>query len=77
MKVSQLFFYIALAIIGFWLLGVLLKLAQWILDIGLVIALVIVLIAIVNEFFKGRKPATNDAGPKKVTAKRVGANKKK
>ena len=65
MKVTQLAFYIALAIIGFWLLSVALKLAQWVLDIGLVIALVIVLIAIVAEFFKSRQTK-----PVKKTAKK-------
>lgn len=65
MKVTQLVFYIALAIIGFWLLSVALKLAQWVLDVGLIIALVIVLIAIVAEFFKDRQTK-----PVKKTAKK-------
>ena len=65
MKITQLAFYIALAIIGFWLLSVALKLAQWVLDIGLVIALVVVLIAIVAEFFKSRQTQ-----PVKKTAKK-------
>lgn len=75
MKVSQLFFYIALAIIGFWLLGVAFKLAAWVLDIGLIVALVVVLLAIVNEFWQSRKTAKAPA--KKASVKRTAKITKK
>lgn len=50
MNLSKLLLYIGLAIIGFWVLGFLLKLTAAILDIALIVGLVLVVIWLVNEY---------------------------
>ena len=47
--------YIGLAILGFYLLGFVLDLAAWALDIALVIGLILVVVAILNKFYDSRK----------------------
>lgn len=51
----KLLLYIGLAIIGFWLLGLLLDFAKWVVDIALVVGLVLVIISLINQYFETKK----------------------
>lgn len=55
MKFSTLIFYIGLAIIGFWLLGLLFKLASWALHIALIVGLVLVILSLINQYFSNKR----------------------
>lgn len=55
MGFTKLLLYIGVAILGFWLLGLLLKLATWIIDIVLVVGLVLVILSFVNEYYENKK----------------------
>jgi membrane protein implicated in regulation of membrane protease activity len=49
--------YIGFAILGFYIIGFVLDLASWALDITLTVGLVLVVIALFNKFYESRKAA--------------------
>jgi hypothetical protein len=55
MKFRTLMLYIGLAILGFYLIGFVLNLAAWALDIALTIGLILVVIALLNKFYESKK----------------------
>lgn len=55
MNFMKLLFYIGLAIIGFWVLGLLLDFAKWILEISLIVGLVLVIISLINQYYESKK----------------------
>lgn len=55
MKLSQLILYIGLAILGFWLLGLLLDLAEGVIGIVLVVGLVLVILSLLNQYYQSHK----------------------
>lgn len=65
MKLTQLMLYIGLAIIGFWLVSLLFKLAVWAVDIALIIGLVLILIALVEAYWTQRKKPAKKSVKKK------------
>lgn len=54
MKISQLLLYIGLAILGFWLLGFVLELAKWAIDIALIIGLILVIVSLLNQYYESK-----------------------
>lgn len=54
MKLSQLLLAIGVVIIAFWVLGLLLKLAGWLIEIALIIGVIFVIIALVNLYYEHR-----------------------
>jgi CHASE2 domain-containing sensor protein len=59
MKLRTLMLYIGLAILGFYLIGFVLNLAAWALDIALTIGVVLVILALINKFYDSRKNTKN------------------
>lgn len=57
MNFRTLMLYIGLAVLGFYIIGFLLDLAAWALDITLTVGLVLVVIALINKFYESRKVA--------------------
>lgn len=55
MKLSRVIFIIAAIIVGAWLLGLLLKLAAWLINGLLYIAAIILIIGIVNTYLENRR----------------------
>lgn len=55
MKVSQLIFTIAAIIVGVWLLGLVLKLAAWLISGLLYVAAIVVGIGLVLAYIENRK----------------------
>jgi CHASE2 domain-containing sensor protein len=55
MKFRTLVLYIGLAILGFYLLGFVLNLTAWALDIALTIGLILVVVALINKFYDSKK----------------------
>jgi membrane protein implicated in regulation of membrane protease activity len=49
--------YIGLAVLGFYIIGFILDLAAWALDITLTVGLVLVVIALINKFYESRNSA--------------------
>lgn len=61
MKLSRVIFVIAAIIVGVWIVGLLLKLAAWIISSLLYIAAVIVIVGVVRYWWENRKkPAKTD-----------------
>ncbi len=61
MKLSRIIFVIAAIIVGVWIVGLLLKLAAWVISSLLYIAAIIVIIGIVRYWWESRKkPAKTD-----------------
>lgn len=50
MSIWQLFLFIILAIVVFWLLGLILDFAKWLMDIVLVAALIVAIAWMVNQY---------------------------
>ncbi|MDN5274585.1 MAG: hypothetical protein JWP06_486 [Candidatus Saccharibacteria bacterium] len=57
MNFRTLMLYIGLAVLGFYIIGFILDLAAWALDITLTVGLVLVVIALINKFYESRKVA--------------------
>tara|TARA_B100001123_G_scaffold402931_1_gene490933 strand:+ start:1004 stop:1186 length:183 start_codon:yes stop_codon:yes gene_type:complete len=56
MKLSQLLLAIGVVIIAFWVLGFLLKLAGWLIEIALIVGVILVIVALVNRYYEQRSP---------------------
>ena len=56
MKLSQLLLAIGVVIIAFWVLGFLLKLAGWLIEIALIVGVILVIVALVNRYYQQRSP---------------------
>lgn len=54
MKLSRLVLAVIIAIVVFWLLGIVLKVAVWLLNIGLFVGLVIVIALLLEGYFGTR-----------------------
>lgn len=59
MKFSRMLLTIGLAIIGFWVVGILLNLAKWIIELALIIGLVLVILSIINNYWQSTKKDGN------------------
>ncbi|MGB4759089.1 MAG: hypothetical protein WBP26_03445 [Candidatus Saccharimonadales bacterium] len=55
MKFSQLLLYVLLVIIGFWILGIALSIAKWLIEIALFVTFVLVIVYLVNRFYESHK----------------------
>ena len=55
-NVSQLVFLVAAVAVGAWLLGLVFKLAAWLINGLLYVAAIIVIIGLVSAYFESRKP---------------------
>lgn len=55
MKLTQLLLYIGIAILGFWLLGLLLKIAAWLAEIALVVGLILIIVALIGRYYDHHK----------------------
>lgn len=55
MKLSRLIFLIAVVIVGVWLLGLLFKLAAWLVNGLLYIAAIVVIIGLISAYIDSRK----------------------
>ncbi|MFA6050635.1 MAG: hypothetical protein WC761_05570 [Candidatus Paceibacterota bacterium] len=55
MTFGKLLLSIGLAIVGFWLLGLVLTIAAWVLDVALIIGLILVIISLINMYIEGKK----------------------
>lgn len=55
MKVTRLVFLIAAVIVGAWLLGLVFKLAAWLINGLLYVAAIIVIIGLVSAYLESRK----------------------
>lgn len=71
MKLSRIIFIIAIIIVGVWLLGLVLKLAAWLISSLLYIAAVIVIIGIIRIWWENRKKNNSTGGRKVVDAEIV------
>jgi len=58
MKISRLVFLIAAVVVGVWLLGLLFKLAAWLINGLLYVAAVVVIIALISTYLESRKVPT-------------------
>ena len=58
MKASRLIFLIAAIVIGVWLLGLILKLAAWLINGLLYVAAIIVIIGLISAYIDSRKRPT-------------------
>lgn len=56
MSIGQLFIYVLLAIIAFWILGVVLDIAKWLVEIVLVAGLIVVIAWLLNQYWVQNKP---------------------
>lgn len=54
-KLPQLIFSIAAVVVGVWLLGLVFKLAAWIINGLLYVAAIVVIIGLVSAYLQGRK----------------------
>lgn len=71
MKLSRVVFVIAAIIVGVWLLGLLFKLAAWLISSLLYIAAVIVIIGIARSWWESRKKPQTSSDRKVVDAEIV------
>jgi hypothetical protein len=55
MTFGRLLLSIGLAIVGFWLLGLVLTIAAWVLDVALIIGLILVIFSLINMYSVGKK----------------------
>lgn len=55
MKFSRLVLAIGIAVLAFWVLGLLLKLAGWLIEIALIVGLILVIISLVDQYYQRRK----------------------
>lgn len=55
MKISRLILAIIIAVVAFWLLGIILKLTLWLLNIVLFVGLVIVIALLLEHYFENKK----------------------
>jgi membrane protein implicated in regulation of membrane protease activity len=55
MTFRTLMLYIGFAILGFYLIGFVLNLAAWALDVALIIGLILVVTALLNKFYESKK----------------------
>ena len=55
MKISQLIFLIATVIVGVWILGLVFKLAAWLISGLLYVAAIVVVIGLVMAYIENRK----------------------
>lgn len=60
MKLTRLIFIVAVIIVGVWAVGLLLKLAAWVINSLLYIAALIVIVGLVSAYFEGRKKNRNN-----------------
>ena len=60
MTFRTLVLYIGFAILGFYILGFVLNLASWALDIALITGLVLVIIALVSKYYDSKKRSKKD-----------------
>lgn len=58
MKLSRVIFAIAAIIVGVWVLGLLFKLAAWVIDSLLYIAALVLIIGLISMYLESRKKAT-------------------
>jgi len=58
MKTSRLIFLIAAVVIGVWLLGLIFKLAAWLINGLLYVAAIIVIIGLISAYIDSRKRPT-------------------
>jgi len=58
MKTSRLIFLVAAVVIGVWLLGLILKLAAWLINGLLYIAAIVVIIGLISVYIDSRKKPT-------------------
>lgn len=52
-----LLLYIGLAILGFYILGFILNIAAWLLDVALTIGVLLIIVALINKYYDSRKTA--------------------
>lgn len=55
MKIKNLLLAVGIVVVGFWLLGLILKVAVWILQILLAVAAVLVVAGLLGRYFDERK----------------------
>ena len=60
MKLTRVLFVIAAIIVGVWLLGLLFKLAAWVISSLLYIAALVVIIGLVSMYIDSRKKGTTN-----------------
>lgn len=60
MKLTRLIFIVAAIIVGVWAIGLLLKLAAWVINSLLYIAALIVIVGLVSAYFESRKKNKNN-----------------
>lgn len=58
MKMSRLIFLIAAAVVGIWLLGLVFKLAAWLISGLLYVAAIVVIIGLISAYLDSRKTPT-------------------
>lgn len=71
MKLSRVIFTIAVIIVAVWLLGLLFKLAAWLISSLLYIAAVIVIIGVVRYWWENRKKSQAGSDRKVIDAEIV------
>lgn len=54
MKFRTIVLYVGLAILGFYILGFILNLAAWALDIALITGLILVVVALLNKLYESK-----------------------
>ncbi len=56
MGIGQLFVYILLAIIGFWLVGLILDVAKWVMEVALFVGLLVVIVWLISQYLRSNQP---------------------
>lgn len=56
MGIGQLFLYILLAIIGFWLVGLILDVAKWVMEVALCVGLLVVIVWLIGQYLRSNRP---------------------
>ncbi len=75
MKASKVLFIVAAIIVGVWVLGLLLRLGAWILSSLLYIAALIVIIGIVQYWWKNRKGSASARHKNAIDAEEIDTKK--
>ena len=52
-----LILYIGLVILGFYILGFILNVPAWLLDVALTIGVLLIIVALINKYYDSRKTA--------------------
>lgn len=55
MSITQLFLYILLAIVIFWILRLILNVAKWLMGAALIVGLIVAIVWLINQYWVGKQ----------------------